>query len=105
LILRLVTAFLALVPISVTLLEKGGSHMRDRDLERRFLSVRELAQETGESVAVWRKRVFKRLIPFVRLGRNVRVKRQDFENFCESGRVAARQQETGDAEYGLRGTQ
>ena len=40
---------------------------------RLFLSVPELARETKESQAVWRKRIFRREIEHVKLGRNVRV--------------------------------
>jgi hypothetical protein len=54
------------------------------DANVRFLSVNDLAQETGESVGVWRKRILLKLIPFFRFGRNVRVQREDFEAFCAS---------------------
>ena len=58
-------------------------------LNRPFLTVPELAQQTGESEAVWRKRVANRLIPFVKCGRNVRIRLADFEEFCRERTVPA----------------
>jgi excisionase family DNA binding protein len=58
---------------------------------RPFLSVSQLAEATGESTAVWRKRILHRLIPFVRLGRNVRVRREDFDDFCAARLVVPQQ--------------
>jgi hypothetical protein len=46
-----------------------------------YLSVADLAAESRESMSVWRKRVFRREIPYVKLGRNVRVRRGDFDAF------------------------
>ena len=43
----------------------------------KLLSIPQLAAESGESQAVWRKRVFFRQIPYVKCGRNVRVRRED----------------------------
>ena len=63
--------------------------MQTADSERRYLSVLDLARETGESIAVWRKRILQKSIAFTKLGRNVRVKRQDFEAFCAQRRVPA----------------
>jgi hypothetical protein len=50
-----------------------------------YLSIADLAAESRESPSVWRKRVFRKQIPYVKLGRNVRVRRADFDSF-----VAAR---------------
>jgi hypothetical protein len=50
-------------------------------MQNNLLSVIQLASESGESVAVWRKRILRRQIPFVKLGRNVRVTRRSFDEF------------------------
>ena len=42
-----------------------------------FLTVEDLASITRESVAVWRKRLFRQEIPFAKLGRNIRILRSD----------------------------
>lgn len=55
-----------------------------------LLAVPELARKTGESISVWRKRIFRREVPFVKLGRNVRVRREDLENWLEARLVPAR---------------
>jgi excisionase family DNA binding protein len=54
-----------------------------------LLSVPQLAAETAESQAVWRKRLFRREIRFVKLGRNVRVHRQDLDLFLAARQIAA----------------
>ena len=46
-----------------------------------MLSVAQLAAESNESVAVWRKRIQRRQIAFVKLGRNIRVRREDYVRF------------------------
>jgi hypothetical protein len=63
--------------------------MKTSSSDRRFLDVNELAKESGESVAVWRKRIFFRQIPYVKFGRNVRVKRENFEAFAAKREIPA----------------
>jgi hypothetical protein len=46
-----------------------------------MLSVPQLAAESNESTAVWRKRIQRRQIAFVKLGRNIRVRREDYARF------------------------
>jgi len=55
-----------------------------------ILSVPQLAAETGESAAVWRKRLLRREIPHLKLGRNVRILRQDLTNYLCSRVVPAK---------------
>lgn len=54
-----------------------------------YYSVPDLARETGESEAAWRKRVWLKQIPYVKCGSNVRIKREDFEAWLEARRVPA----------------
>ena len=56
---------------------------------RQLMSVPELALESNESEAVWRKRIFRKEIPYIKLGRNVRVRRAEFESFLEARLVCA----------------
>jgi hypothetical protein len=44
---------------------------------------------TGESLAVWRKRVFYRQIPVVKCGRNVRVRSGDLDRWIQQRVVPA----------------
>ena len=46
-------------------------------LEKELLSVRDLMDFSGESEACWRKRLAKGEIPYIKLGENVRVRRED----------------------------
>ncbi len=62
-----------------------------QDLQGQFLSVPVLASVTSESEAAWRKRIFFRRIPFVKVGRSVRVRREDFERWIEERIVPARE--------------
>ena len=57
-------------------------------MKQQSLSIPELALETNESQAVWRKRIFFRQIPYLKLGRNVRVRRADFESWLEARLVS-----------------
>jgi excisionase family DNA binding protein len=61
----------------------------EQELEIQFLTVPELAKLSRESEAAWRKRVFFRQIPFVKVGRNVRVRREDFERWIQRRVVPA----------------
>lgn len=54
----------------------GNTTTLSRPSGSRFLRVPELAAETGESQAVWRKRILKRHIEYLKLGGNVRVSRE-----------------------------
>ena len=58
-------------------------------MEGKFLSVAELAELTGESVAVWRKRLARRELPWFKLGANVRVRETDCKKWLQ-GRMVDR---------------
>ena len=57
--------------------------------QRYLISIPQLALESSESEAVWRKRIFRKEIPYIKLGRNVRVRRAEFESFLEARLVSA----------------
>lgn len=46
-----------------------------------YLTICDLAQETSESQSVYRKRIRRGEIRVVKLGRNIRVRRTDFERW------------------------
>jgi excisionase family DNA binding protein len=56
-------------------------------LERELLSVRDLQELSNESEACWRKRLAKGELPYIKLGENVRVRREDLERWLESRTV------------------
>ena len=60
----------------------------------RLLTYKEVAQQTGTSVAFWRKLAARRAITVVRLGRACRVREADLERFlaerCRPARPADR---------------
>jgi len=54
-------------------------------MSSRLLSLPEVADRTSTSVAFWRKLVYRRGIPFVRIGRLVRVREEDLEAYVRLG--------------------
>lgn len=56
-----------------------------------WLNVSQVALITGESAAVWRKRILHREIPFAKLGRNVRINRKDLQAWVKSRTVPVQQ--------------
>jgi excisionase family DNA binding protein len=57
--------------------------------EQTYLTVADLANATAESEAVWRKRIMRREIPFVKCGRNVRVLSEDLKSWLRLRSVPA----------------
>jgi hypothetical protein len=57
-----------------------------------FFSAKNLATMSGETVAVWRKRILHRQITFTKFGRNVRVSREAYERFITERTVNAHSQ-------------
>ena len=58
----------------------------------KLLTVQQVAERCGVSVRCVRHWIFEKRIPYVKLGRYVRVSELDLENFIESGRVEARRE-------------
>lgn len=58
-----------------------------------FLSIADLQKLTGESESAWRKRLGRREIPFVRLGSNVRVRREDLDQWLVERTVQAEREQ------------
>jgi excisionase family DNA binding protein len=59
----------------------------DEDILR-LLTITELARATAESQAVWRKRIQRREIEFLKCGRNVRVTRTALQSWLNARRKA-----------------
>jgi excisionase family DNA binding protein len=55
----------------------------------RLLTVEETANRLGTSVRFVRRLVFQRRIPYVKVGRHVRIAASDLEAFIAAGRVEA----------------
>jgi excisionase family DNA binding protein len=55
----------------------------------RLLTVEETADRLGTSVRFVRRLVFQRRIPYVKVGRHVRIAANDLEAFIVAGRVEA----------------
>jgi excisionase family DNA binding protein len=55
----------------------------------RLLTVEEAADRLGTSVRFVRRLVFQRRIPYVKVGRHVRIATGDLEAFIQAGRVEA----------------
>jgi hypothetical protein len=64
--------------------------MKTVNVERRYLTVTDLATETGESIAVWRKRLYRREIAVLKFGRNVRVDRNSYQAWVNQRTIPAR---------------
>ena len=54
-----------------------------------YLSLPDTARETAMSQAYWRKVVFRREIPIVKLGRRVLIRRSDLDDFISIRRIPA----------------
>jgi excisionase family DNA binding protein len=55
-----------------------------------LLTIRDLMRVTHESESVWRKRLGRREIQFVRLGANVRVRREDLDTWLAARTIPSR---------------
>jgi excisionase family DNA binding protein len=56
--------------------------------EKRLLTVREAAEYLGTTPKTLYKRVWRREVPFIKLGRSVRFDRKDLDLIIEKARVA-----------------
>lgn len=55
--------------------------------EKRLLTVREAAEFLGTTSATLYGRVWRREIPFVKIGRSVRFDRRDLDELIERGKI------------------
>jgi excisionase family DNA binding protein len=62
--------------------------MQTPTIDAELLSVADLQRITSETESTWRKRLGRREIPFVRLGANVRIRREDFDEWLKERTVA-----------------
>ena len=58
----------------------------------KLLTPQEAADQLGTSLRFVRRLVFERRIPYVKLGRHVRIAASDLDAFIAAGRVEARRQ-------------
>jgi excisionase family DNA binding protein len=56
-----------------------------------LLTIRDLMHLTRESESAWRKRLGRREMPYIRLGSNIRVRREDLERWLAE-RIIPRQE-------------
>lgn len=56
----------------------------------RLLTLQECAERTSTSLRWWRRAVFEKRIPYVKLGALVRVNESDLERFIEANRQEPR---------------
>jgi excisionase family DNA binding protein len=61
--------------------------MRLLEFERKFLSIPEMARESGMSKGFWSKMIWKKRIRYAKVGRSVRVSREDFDAYLADRRV------------------
>ncbi len=54
---------------------------------KELLSVSEASTEYGQTASFWRKQVYNRSIPFVKMGKSVRLRRKDIEAFIAARTV------------------
>ena len=57
----------------------------------RLLTLREAAERTGFRESTWRAWVLRRLVPYHKIGRSVRIAQADIERMIERARVPARE--------------
>ena len=56
--------------------------------QKELLTVAEAAKEFGMTESFWRKQIFNKTVPVVKMGKSVRLRRSDLEKFIESREVA-----------------
>jgi|HubBroStandDraft_1064217.scaffolds.fasta_scaffold131058_3 excisionase family DNA binding protein len=61
----------------------------------RFLTVKQVSEIIGWKESTVRARILRRLIPFYKLGRSVRVSQEDLAQMIETARVPAREPRNG----------
>ena len=54
---------------------------------KELLTPRETAEEFGMTESYWRKQIFNKTIPIVKMGKSVRLKRADIERFIEDNKI------------------
>ena len=55
--------------------------------KKELLSPAEVSEEYGMTESYWRKQIFYRTIPIVKMGKSVRLRRQDVEQFIEDNKI------------------
>ena len=58
-------------------------------VKKELLSPSEVAEEYGMTESYWRKQIFHRTIPVVKMGKSVRLRREDVERFIEENKIEA----------------
>ena len=56
---------------------------------KELLKPAEAAKEYGMTEGYWRKQIFNRTIPYVKMGKSVRLRRRDIEAFIENNIIEA----------------
>jgi len=54
---------------------------------KELLTLKETSEIYGMTVAYWKKQVLHRTIPFVKMGKSVRLKRKDIEEFINDRKI------------------
>ena len=54
---------------------------------KELLTVKEVSKYYGMTESYWRKQIFNRTIPIVKMGKSVRLKRADIERFIEDNKI------------------
>jgi excisionase family DNA binding protein len=55
---------------------------------KELLTVKEVSKYYGMTESYWRKQIFNKTIPIVKMGKSVRLRRKDIEAFIEDNEVA-----------------
>ncbi len=73
----------------VQLAVKQGIKNLNTPAKKELLSSAEAAQEYGMTESYWRKQIFHRTIPIIKMGKSVRLQRKDIEAFIEENKIEA----------------
>ncbi len=58
-------------------------------VQKRLLSIKELASEVGGTVWFWRSQIWARRLPYVQVGRKMLIDQQDVHDFIEKHKEVA----------------
>jgi len=60
-------------------------------MQERLLTVREAAARTGHKESTWRAWILRRLVPYHKFGRSIRIAESDLIRMIEESRIPARE--------------
>jgi excisionase family DNA binding protein len=79
----------------VQTLQEEGEYMSTEQLTTpKFVDVKTAADQTGMSVAWWRAKIWRRQVPFYRIGRRILISMNDIDKLMAKGRMEPKEHQS-----------